>query len=80
MPVWSRNGINSRSLLPFIFDRFYRVQSKETKHIDGSGLGLAIVKSIVEQHGGRVNVESEYSKGSCFTVALPLVHKPEPSS
>jgi signal transduction histidine kinase/DNA-binding response OmpR family regulator len=59
--------------LPFVFDRFYRGHSKEIEQIQGSGLGLTIVKSIVEQHGGRVEVESEYGKGSCFTVSLPLM-------
>ena len=59
--------------LPFVFDHFYRGHSKEIEQIQGSGLGLTIVKSIVEQHGGRVEVESEYGKGSCFTVSLPLV-------
>lgn len=58
--------------LPFIFDRFFRAYTDEVKDIEGNGLGLAIVKSIVEQHGGQVNVESEYGKGSCFSIRLPL--------
>src|SRR5271157_389808 len=58
--------------LPFIFDRFYRAYADEVKDIEGNGLGLAIVKSIVEQHGGRVGVESEYGKGSCFSISFPL--------
>lgn len=65
-------GIPSKDL-PFIFQRFYRVRNAETKGIEGNGLGLAIVKSIVEQHGGEVDVESEPGKGSCFTVTLPLL-------
>lgn len=56
---------------PYIFDKFYRVQSEETEDIAGTGLGLAIVKSIVEKHNGRVWVESEPGKGSTFTVLLP---------
>ncbi|RPJ23006.1 MAG: response regulator [Chloroflexi bacterium] len=59
--------------LPFIFDRFYRAQNEDTRDIEGNGLGLAIVKSIVEQHGGQIRVQSERGKGSCFTIALPLV-------
>ncbi|HET9912801.1 MAG TPA: response regulator [Anaerolineales bacterium] len=58
--------------LPFIFDRFYRVQNKETRDIDGNGLGLAIVKSIVERHGGQVQVASKLGEGSCFSLSLPL--------
>ncbi len=52
-----------------IFERFYRGGDRR---IPGSGLGLAIVKSIALAHGGRVGVESEVGKGSCFTLELPL--------
>ncbi len=55
--------------LPYIFDAFYRGESKNEK--SGHGLGLASVKSIVRQHGGRVTVESTPGKGSVFTVRLP---------
>jgi signal transduction histidine kinase/DNA-binding response OmpR family regulator len=58
--------------LPFIFDRFYRVQDDEHPGIDGTGLGLAIVKSIAEQHAGKVAVESEPGKGTCFRFTVPL--------
>jgi signal transduction histidine kinase/PleD family two-component response regulator len=58
--------------LPFIFDRFYRVRNGKNSEEEGNGLGLAIVKSIVEQHSGQVNVQSEVNKGSCFTITLPL--------
>ncbi len=58
--------------LPFIFDKFFRVKSAETRDIEGSGLGLAIVKTIVDQHGGQISVESTPGTGSCFTVSLPL--------
>ncbi len=61
--------------LPFIFDRFYRAQHKETKDIQGNGLGLAIVKSIVERHGGLVQVESKPGVGSCFSFSLPIVQQ-----
>ena len=56
---------------PYIFDKFYRVQSEETDGISGTGLGLAIVKSVIERHNGRVWVESEPGVGSTFTFILP---------
>jgi signal transduction histidine kinase len=61
--------------LPFIFDRFYRVRNGKHNEVEGNGLGLAIVKSIVEQHGGQINVESKPDSGSCFTLNLPLMNK-----
>jgi signal transduction histidine kinase len=59
--------------LPFIFDRFYRVRNGKNSEMEGNGLGLAIVKSIVEQHGGQINVQSEVDKGTCFNVSFPLL-------
>ncbi|HKZ54950.1 MAG TPA: ATP-binding protein [Anaerolineales bacterium] len=54
-----------------LFEKFYRARGKETLRERGSGLGLAIVKSIIEQHGGRVTVESRLGVGSTFTIDLP---------
>lgn len=58
--------------LPLLFTKFYRVDNPTHRAEDGTGLGLAIVKSIVDQHQGQVEVESEVGKGSLFRVVLPL--------
>jgi PAS domain S-box-containing protein len=55
-----------------LFERFYRARRPESLKTRGSGLGLAIVKSIVEQHGGRVLVESRLGAGSTFTLYVPM--------
>lgn len=56
--------------LPFIFDRFYRVDKSRTQ--SGSGLGLSFVDFIVKLHKGRITVDSHLGKGTCFKIELPL--------
>lgn len=58
-----------------IFDDFYRVEDAKTKGITGTGLGLTIAKKIVDSHFGHLEVESDLSKGSTFSVFLPIEHK-----
>ncbi|MDD9898496.1 MAG: ATP-binding protein [Candidatus Melainabacteria bacterium] len=60
----------AKSELKTIFERFYRVDNKEAKHIGGTGLGLWISKKIIEAHGGRIWCESEPGKGASFKFAL----------
>ncbi len=57
---------------PFLFDKFFRA-SNTPDDAPGTGLGLSIVKSIVDQHGGRIWVESELGQGATFTVVLPAL-------
>jgi signal transduction histidine kinase len=57
--------------LPYLFERFYRVDPSRTRATGGSGIGLAIVRELVEAMGGRVDVTSQPGKGSCFYVYLP---------
>ena len=63
-----------------IFEPFSRLNSKLAEERVGTGLGLAVVKQIVERHGGRIWVESEFGKGSRFVFTVPLAkrEKPEP--
>jgi OmpR-family two-component system manganese-sensing sensor histidine kinase len=66
--------------LPYIFDRFYRVDPARTHHEDnslvtGAGLGLAIASAIVENHQGQITVTSSLNFGTTFTVNLPNVMK-----
>ena len=60
---------------PYVFDKFYRVESDETVGIVGSGLGLAIVKTVIERHNGRVWVESKPGEGSVFSFVLPALQE-----
>jgi signal transduction histidine kinase len=70
------NGIGiSDEDLPHIFDRFYRADKSRTKMKEnqhgGTGLGLSIAKIIVEQHKGRIQVESALNQGTKFTLVIP---------
>ncbi|WGV25001.1 two-component system sensor histidine kinase RppB [Halotia branconii] len=64
-------GIPQHELMR-VFDRFYRLSNDRSRNTGGSGLGLAIAQAIIQAHQGKLNVQSEFGKGSTFTVQLWL--------
>jgi two-component system phosphate regulon sensor histidine kinase PhoR len=60
-----------KSHIPFIFERFYRVDRSRSRRLGGTGLGLSIVKLAVEKLDGKVEVESKEGEGTCFRIYLP---------
>jgi two-component system sensor histidine kinase VicK len=60
-----------------IFDKFVRLSGSGRRPPGSTGLGLAITKTLVELQGGSIRLESEYGKGSAFTISLPAAKRPE---
>ena len=70
------NGIGMKpEYLAHIFEPFSRADDSRISKTSGTGLGMTIVKSLVKQMGGDIKVESEYGKGSRFTVVLEMVQE-----
>ena len=63
-------GIPQKSL-DRVFERFYRVDKSRSKQTGGTGLGLAIVKHIVANHNAKIDISSEFGKGTTITVLFP---------
>ena len=63
-------GIDQKHI-PFLFDKFYRVDKARSRETGGTGLGLSIVRAVAEKMGGWVRVESTLGEGSCFTCYFP---------
>lgn len=68
-------GISAEQL-PYIYEQFYRVpniETQEARSVNGLGLGLYISRTIMEHHGGRIEVQSTVGQGSTFSMVLPLL-------
>ncbi len=63
----------SREEQAHIFDKFYRAKNGQTEFTVGAGLGLTISRSIIEAHGGRIEVTSALGQGSTFRISLPTI-------
>ena len=60
-----------------IFDRYYRIETDNTRYISGFGIGLYLSAEIIKSHpGGKIWAESETGKGSTFYFSLPLAERP----
>jgi signal transduction histidine kinase len=79
--IWVRvedHGVGIASdVMPCIFNRFFHVDQVGDHLFRGLGLGLSIAKQVIEQHGGKIQVESELGKGTTFTILLPVKNNPK---
>jgi CheY-like chemotaxis protein/nitrogen-specific signal transduction histidine kinase/HPt (histidine-containing phosphotransfer) domain-containing protein len=62
----------SKDDMPKLFGTFQRLNTNKNRRISGTGLGLSITKQLLDLLGGTISVESEYKKGSTFTIRIPL--------
>ena len=65
----------SEEALPYIFDRFYRVDQSRNSAKSGNGLGLAIVKEVVDAHHASIDVHSRLTEGTTFTIYFPIYNE-----
>jgi signal transduction histidine kinase/CheY-like chemotaxis protein/ligand-binding sensor domain-containing protein len=60
--------------LPYVFDRFFQVDSSSVRQYEGTGIGLSLAKELVLLHGGEITVESRFGEGTTFRVLLAMGH------
>ena len=70
----SGEGIESEAL-PYVWDRYYKVDKTHKRAVMGTGLGLSIVKNILELHEARYGVDSKVGEGSTFWFELKIVEE-----
>jgi len=61
--------------LPYIFERFHRIEHSRGRTHEGTGIGLALVQELVKLHGGTIAVTSSVDEGSTFKVKIPLANR-----
>lgn len=61
--------------LPYVFERFYRVEKSRSREFGGTGLGLAIVKRLMELHEGQIEISSEINRGTTFIIRFPIARE-----
>jgi two-component system phosphate regulon sensor histidine kinase PhoR len=70
------NGLGiAKNQLDKLFEKFYRVPTGDVHDTKGAGLGLSIVKHIIDDHEGRIKIDSQPGEGSTFSILLPLAKK-----
>ncbi len=65
----------SKADIDRVFERFFRARQRGSANVGGTGIGLYFTKTLIELHGGVIDVESELNQGSTFTVSLPIVRE-----
>jgi len=67
-------GISSKDL-PYVFEKYFRVDTGNIHNIKGYGIGLSFVKEVIQKHGGKVELHSKIGEGSRFLLFLPIIDK-----
>ncbi|CAB4429500.1 unnamed protein product [Rhizophagus irregularis] len=61
--------------IPKLFQRFYRIESRQSRSHEGTGIGLALIHELITRHGGGIQCNSELTKGTTFTIWIPTGHE-----
>jgi CheY-like chemotaxis protein len=61
--------------IPKLFQRFYRIESRQSRSHEGTGIGLALIHELITRHGGGIKCNSKVDKGTTFTIWIPTGHE-----